>query len=454
LTSILSRWNYSAIQVPLKTASPIEGQTMHIRQPKVMLVLAACLLAAACTGTDSPSSEEGKDGKKIEGTTIRWLIEEPEDAAALNALKQHVSTFEKESGVKVNINTLPFDTMRTVLQTQLRSGEGPDVFNWGSGPSFGGALAEAGLLYDLTDAYEERGWEVYDFAKERVTHDGKIFGVPGELETIGVFYNKAVFSELGIEEPQNLDDLVAAADAARKSGTLPMVAPDKEGWQGGHYLSMALSSAIGSDGMEALFEGERSWDSPEVVSALELWKDFHDRDFLPKSPTSVDYDTGTAEFFSGDAAMIPTGSWLVGEIDDNAKFEVGYIPFPAPDGKGIFTGGLGSGPFVSATTKKADAAIEFVNFLASPEHGEWTVENLHTIPPQPIDTEGLDVSPLFAKVLQDTATVTEGGDFGYNIDVMVGDALNEAMYDGVQGIFTGQQDPKEVAENLQAAAGS
>jgi raffinose/stachyose/melibiose transport system substrate-binding protein len=427
---------------------------MHIPQPKIVAVVAACLVAAACTGTETASSDKDGDDKGAKASSIRWLIEEPEDAAALNALKTHVSTFEKESGIKVNINTLPFDTMRTVLQTQLRSGEGPDVFNWGSGPSFGGALAEAGLLYDLTDAYEENGWDVYDFAKERVTHDGKLFGVPGELETIGVFYNKDMFAKLKIEEPKTLDDLVAAADTVRKSGTLPMVAPDKEGWEGGHYLSMALSSAIGSEGMEELFQGERSWDSPEVISALKLWKDFHERDFLQKSPTSVDYDTGTAEFFSGDAAMIPTGSWLVGEIDDNAKFEAGYIPFPSADGAGIFTGGLGSGPFVSATTKKADAAIEFVNFLASPEHGKWTVENLHTIPPQPLETEGLEVSPLFAKVLQDTATVTEGGDFGYNIDVMVGDALNDAMYDGVQGLFTGQSTPEEVAKNLQSAAGS
>jgi maltose-binding protein MalE len=76
--------------------------------------------------------------------------------------------------------------MRTVLQTQLRSGEGPDVFNWGSGPGYAGALAEAGLLYDLTDAYEEYGWPIYDFAKERVTFDGKTVGVPGEMETIGL----------------------------------------------------------------------------------------------------------------------------------------------------------------------------------------------------------------------------------------------------------------------------
>ncbi len=226
---------------------------------------------------------------------------------------------------------------------------------------------------------------------------------------------------------------------------------DKEGWEGGHLLSMALSSAIGSEGMEELFAGKRSWESPEVVAALSLWKDFNAAGYLSKSPTSVDYDTSTAQFFSGDAAMIPTGSWLVGEIEDSTKFEVGYVPFPAPNGPGVFTGGLGSGPYVSASTDNPDGALEFLDFLASPEHGAWTVENLNTIPPQEIDVDSVEASPLLSQVLEDTAAVTEDRDFGYNIDVMVPDALNEAMYDGFQAVLTGQQTPQQVAASLEAA---
>ena len=423
---------------------------MRISPSKVVGTAAVCLIATACTGGTPQAEDDGDDAAG--GGSIKWLIEEPEDAAALKALKEHIGDFEQESGIQVEVSTLPFENMRTVLQTQLRSGEGPDVFNWGSGPSFGGALAEAGLLYDLTDAYEEHDWQVYDFAKERVTVDGKIYGIPGEMETIGIFYNKEIFADLGLEAPQSLDELRAVSETIRDSGLIPLAVSDKEGWEGGHLLSMALSSDIGAEGMEALFSGDMSWDSPEVVAALQLWQDFNQEGFLPESPTSVDYDTSTAMFFSGDAAMIPTGSWLVGEIDDNTDFEVGYIPFPAPDGPGIFTGGLGSGPFVSATTTKTEEAIEFLDFLASAEHGQWTVENLHTIPPMPIETEGLEVSPLFAQVLEDTATISETGGFGYNIDVMVGDALNEAMYDGVQAVFTGQQTPEEVAAELEAAS--
>ena len=179
---------------------------------KVLLGSAVCVLATACTGQTASSGEDEAGG----AGTLQYLIEQLEDAESLSRLEDHLAEFEQSSGIDVEVQQLDVDTMRTVLQTQLRSEEGPDVFNWGSGPGIGGALAEAGLLYDLTDAYEENGWEVYDFAKERVTYDGKVYGVPGELETIGVFYNKDKFAELGLEEPQNLDDLEAALMPPRR----------------------------------------------------------------------------------------------------------------------------------------------------------------------------------------------------------------------------------------------
>ena len=421
------------------------------RSSPLALAAVAALLTACTGGAPSSSGDGGGDG---EGATLRYLIEEPEDAEALQAFRDHLADFTAESGIEVEVETLPWETMNTVLQTQLRSGEGPDVFNWGSGPSFGGALAENGLLYDLTSAYEERGWEYFDFAVERVSSDGKIWGIPGELETVGLFYNAELFEEQGVEPPQSLDDLREVAQTFKDAGIVPMAAADQEGWEGGHYLSMALASAIGSERMEALMSGEESWESPEVVDALTFWEEANDNGWLVESPTSVNYDTATSQFFSGEAAMIPTGSWLVGEIDTNADFEAGYIPFPGPDGEGIWTSGLGSGPYVSASTDNADAAIELLDFLATQEHGQWTVENFQTIPPQAIETEGLDVTPLMAGVLDDVAELADGGDAGYNLDVMMTDDFNQAMFDGVQAVLTGQSTPEEVAASLQAAAGS
>ena len=410
--------------------------------------VAFAALLTGCTGGAPSDSGSGGDAN-----SIRYLVEQPEDPATLAKLKAHIAEFAKSAGLTIEVEAMPQDSMRTALQTQLRSGEGPDVFNWGSGPGYAGALAEAGMLYDLTDAYEKYRWPVYDFAKERVTFDGKTYGIPGEMETLGIFYNQDLLDRLGVRPPKTIAELRAAATKVKAAGVTPLAVSDKEGWQGAHLLSMTLASRIGSKGVDDLIGGDASWDNPDVVRALQVWKDFQDSGHLPDSPTSVGYDAANALFYSGKAAMVPTGSWLISEIESNAKFKVGYIPFPGEDGPGIFTGGLGSGPFVAAGTKKADAALKLVDFLASPEHGRWTVENLQTIPTSPVDSTDVKVSPLFAQVLDDTSKLAEGtGDLGHNIDVMETDVFNKAMFDGVQGLLSGQSSAAEVARSLQTAS--
>ncbi len=430
------------------------------RPGAVRLGAALCtvaFVAAACTGVPSRGSSaavpSAADSAGDATGALRFLVEAPEDPAQLDPLREQIAAFEEaHPGITVELESAPLDTLRTTLQPQLRSGEGPDVFNWGSGPAFAGAFAEAGLLYDLTEAYEQYEWPIYGFARDQVTFDGKVMGVPGEMETIGLYYNVDLFEELGIEEPTTLEELTAAAETIKEAGTIPIAVHDAEGWQGGHLLSMALSSRVGGEGMEALLNGETPWDSPEVVAALQTWHDFNEAGYLPPTPTGVDYDTGNSLFFSGEAAMLPNGSWLVNDIPE-VDFEVGYMPFPAPDGPGIFTAGLGSGPYISANTEHPEAALEFVDYLVSPEYGRFMVEELLVIPPFPVDTDDLDVSPLYAQVLEDTSSFAGGeGEFGANIDVRSTELFNEAMWNGVQGILTGQLTPEEAAQAMEAAA--
>jgi raffinose/stachyose/melibiose transport system substrate-binding protein len=425
---------------------------VRTRTPAVALGVSALVLSlVGCFGGSTGAEQSTAPQQSSGPVEIRYLIGQPESPEDLANIKADITTFEAGSnGVTVKLDVVPSENVKTVLQTQLRSGNGPDVFGYDTGPGFAGALARAGLIHDLTDAYAKYGWPVYDFAKQRVTFDGKIVGIPSQLEEVGVFYNKDAFAKLGLAEPQNLSDLMAASTKIKDSGMIPMTLADKEGWEGGHLLSMALSSEVGSAGMDKLLAGETPWDDPSVVNALKVWGDLYDQKLLTPSPTAVGYDNANALFYSGKAAMNPTGSWLAQEIERQAKFEVGFIPFPSSTGKGIFSGGLGSGTFISASSKKVEASEQFLNYQMSAAHGKWAVEKLQDIPAYPVDTAGISASPLFTQVLNDTAKIADGtGDFGYNIDVLTNDAFNNAMWKGVQGILSGQSTPEKVATQLQ-----
>lgn len=409
----------------------------------------AVLLAAAvpalfgCTGGGSPEGSSDPD-------TIRWMLAQPEEAKQLDSIKADVAEFEKSSGIEVELDVVPADTLRTVLQTQLRSGQGPDVFTYDTGPGFAGALAKAGLVEPLDEAYAAHEWPIYGFAQERVTFDGELTAIPNSIETLGLYYNQDLLDELGVAAPSSLDELTAAAQAIKDSGAIPFAVSDKEGWQGGHLLSMVLSSMVGSQGMQDLLDGTLSWDSPDVVAALEVIADYNDRGFFPPSPAGVGYDNGNALFYSGEAAILPTGSWLVQSIDANASFGVTYAPFPSPDSPGIYSGGLGSGLFVSATSDKVDAATEFLDHTVTQEYGRFSVETLQIIPAFPVDTASVAASPLWTQTIADASKIADGtADFGYNLDVVSSASFNEAMWNGVQAILSGQSTPAQVAAQLE-----
>lgn len=415
-----------------------------------LAVLTAVALAG-CTGSGpaSPAASAGTGG----GGEIKYLIAQPDTPAQLKAMKADIANFEQSSGVKVNLDVVPGANIRTLLQAQLRSGNGPDVFAYGPGPGMAGALAKAGLLYDLTGAYAKYKWPIYDWARPGVTYNGKLIGVPDQIEEVGLFYNKDLFTKLGLSAPTDLASLQRDAAEIKKAGTIPFAAGDKEAWEGGHFLSMALANEVGPTADADLIANKSSWNSPGVIKALNTWYQFSKDGYLPPTPSAISYDNSNALFYSGKAAMDPTGSWLISDFDAaHLKFQVGFVPFPAESGAGIFSTDVGGGNFVSAATKNPTGAVEFLNYLTTPQHGKWEVDQ-YTIPAFPLDASAEKVSPLFRDVITGTSKYVKGSsDVGYNIDVNETDLFNKAMYDGVQGLLSRQSTPAQVAQKLQAAA--
>jgi raffinose/stachyose/melibiose transport system substrate-binding protein len=327
------------------------------------------------------------------------------------------------------------------------------VFFDGPGPGMAGALAKAGLIYDLSSAYTKYKWPIYDWAKAGVTYDGKVYGIPDQIEEVGLYYNKTLFSKLGLSAPTDLASLQRAAKKLKGAGVIPFAAGNKEGWEGGHWLSMSLANEVGPKADAELIANKSSWDSTGVRKALSVWYDFAKAGYLPPSPNAISYDNSNALFYSGKAAMDPTGSWLIADLAGaKLKFDVGFVPFPGASGAGLFSTDVGGGNFVSASTKNPDAAMKFLSWLTTEQHGRHEVAEL-TIPAFPVDAAGVKVDPLFQQVIAGTAKYVKGtGDVGYNIDVNETDVFNNAMYDGVQAIVSTQKTPEQVAKQLQAAA--
>jgi raffinose/stachyose/melibiose transport system substrate-binding protein len=311
-------------------------------------------------------------------------------------------------------------------------------------------LAEAGLLRSLEDAYEQNGWNIFEWAKQRATYGGTVYGVPSQVEEIVVYYNKSLVSE----EPHTVDDLRAIADDLKGQGKIPFAFGDQEQWPAGHIFSIGVSNVLGREGLDNILYGDGSWDTPEVEAAVELlFRDFVENGYYPDGVNALTYDDTNALFFSGEAGMLPTGTWLVPTIVESVQdFEVGFFPFPSIDGSDISPpAGVGSGLFVAKEARNPEGAIKFLDYLQQEDTARLVMERLNQIPAYPVNTEGLDVSALFKEVVADLSESTEAGAFGYNIDVLTPQNFNEVMFSGFQEVLNGSRSAAEQVAALQAA---
>jgi raffinose/stachyose/melibiose transport system substrate-binding protein len=402
---------------------------------------AALLGTAGCGG-----------GSQGGGEVVKFFTSTEETTALERAVIEILVDGFQEKNPKYTLEreAVPLEDQRSVIQTRLQSNDPPDVFQYDTGPGFGGVLADAGLLRSLEDAYKQKGWKIYDWAKQRATYDGTVYGVPSRVEELIVYYNKDLVREV----PQTVEDLQAIADDLKAQDIIPLAFGDQEQWPGGHMFSFGASNVLGREGLDKILYGDGRWDTPEVVTAIDvIFRDFAERGYYPEGVNAITYDDANALFFSGQAAMVPTGTWLVSTIVESVQdFEVDFFPFPSIDGSSISPpAGVGSGLFVAKNAKNPEGAIAFLDYLQQEETARQAAERLNIIPAHPIDTGGLDVSGLFKQVLEDLSDEGQAQSFGYNIDILTPANFNEVMFSGFQEVLNGTRSAQEQATALQDA---
>jgi raffinose/stachyose/melibiose transport system substrate-binding protein len=386
------------------------------------------------------------------GKVVRFFTGTKETAALEEAVTAiYVDRFEElHPNIELQREALQPDEVRRKIQSRLISKEPPDVFAYDTGPGFGGVLADAGLLRPLEDAYEKHGWDTYDWARQQATYEGTVYGVPDQVEEISVFYNKDLVPEV----PHTVEELRQISVELKGRGKIPLAFGNWERYPASHMFSIGTSNVLGRGGLDNILYGDGRWDTSQVVEIIDLmFRDFVESGYYPKSPNALTYDGANALFYSGEAAMNPTGSWLVSEIVQAVQeFEVGFFPFPSIEGSGISPpAGVGTGWFVAKDAENPQGAITFIDHLLQDDTARPIIEKLNTIPAHPVNTEGLDVPELFKQVLDDLSEFPQAEAFGYNIDVLASQTFNEVMYTGSREVISGMRSPREQAGALQLA---
>jgi raffinose/stachyose/melibiose transport system substrate-binding protein len=433
---------------------------MYTRRKLSLTLLAAVLLVlAACVPVAAPAAAPGEETTASSAEPAELLLWHSFQEAQAEALETLVANFEAANpGVDVTTEYQDFENMKTIVKTALASGTGPDLVVYGPGAGFMGPLVEANLLLPLDEYSQHYGWgeRIYPWTFESTSFDGKLYALGHELEFIGVYYNKAIFDELGVSEPTTYDEFLQIGEKAKEAGYIPLSFSNKPGWPAFHIFSAFANNLAGKEGMENVLFGDGSWTAPEFVQAIELpFVGLNQASFFPPSPNALDYEEGNNIFYSGQAAMHLTGTWLVSDMLDHAQdFEVGFFALPSIDGSVVLPpGGMGSAVMISAATQHPDEAAALLDSMFNAEAAQVWIEQGKVIPPIDVDPSGFELPGLFQFVIDTVrSNSTAGGlGLGYNIDVLTPPEFNTAMLDGFQAVLEGALTPQEQAEALQAA---
>lgn len=296
----------------------------------------------------------------------------------------YIPEFERQNpGIRVKFHH--FEDYGNRLRLSIAGGIAPDVMRMSldSGPAYlrrGTNLA----LDDYIDGPD--GIDRKDFIPilwEGLKVDGKTYGLPQDINIVGLFYNKDLFDTAKMDYPNEnwtWDDLKRASDRLTKDNDgdgRPEVIGLHMGWGGGAFRPF-LYQAGGRIWNEA--RTRTVIDSPEAVRALRFYKSLMKSYALTKSDSQRG-GLGPDKFFeAGKVAMFLDGSWRSPSLKKNAP-DLKFGVAPLPKGEKALSVSTSCFWGISRDTRHPEAAWKLAKFLSSTEALTEYWQTLWVAPP-------------------------------------------------------------------------
>jgi raffinose/stachyose/melibiose transport system substrate-binding protein len=191
----------------------------------ISLAATAALTLAACSGgsSNSPSSSGSKH------VTLTWW-----NNATTGGLKtvwdQAAAAFHAANpNVTIRSEPLQNEAFTTKVPAALNSNNPPDIFQqWGSGQE--ATQVPSGKLTDL-GPYTSSWIGQLGIAADAWKVNGKQYGVPYDLHTVGFWYRKDLFSKAGITTPPTtMTQLDADVTKLKAANIVPIAVGSKDKW--------------------------------------------------------------------------------------------------------------------------------------------------------------------------------------------------------------------------------
>jgi raffinose/stachyose/melibiose transport system substrate-binding protein len=416
------------------------------------------MLGGASAAAITALSRAGESRAQDPVTINWWHISTVEAHQAL--FQQLADQYSAEHpNVTIEITVLENQAFKDRLTTAMQSGEPPDIFqSWGGGVLW--QYAEAGLVQDISADLATDGWgdSFVPAALNLYGQNGAVYGVPWSLAVVTFWYNKALFTQAGIETPPaSWDELLAAVTTLKDAGITPITVGEGHLWPGHFYWVYLATRTGGQAAFEAAYAREGSFADPPFVEAGTILQELVALEPFQDGFLGATHDEAEGIFGNGQAAIQLMGPWLrASQADQSESGEgigdenLGVFPFSAIEGgagdpSDVLGGTDGFAIGVNATPE----AIDFVRFLTSADTQRLMISEGMVTLPTVIVAEDAITNPIF----QEVENMLKAANYiQLYYDQFLPPAVGETVNQAVQGLFAGSSSPEEVAQQIEGVA--
>jgi raffinose/stachyose/melibiose transport system substrate-binding protein len=435
-----------------------------------ILVLASTvgLIAMACTPGGEVTQASAPPPPAATGVTetgpVTLTIWDQESQAVGKVWDELNAEFEaKYPNVTIERVNRDFGQLKILLKLAVSGPNAPDVVEVNQGWPDMGQMVKAGLLLPLDNYAEAYGWNKRVpgtvLASNSFTDDGKQFGTGSlfayttQAELIGVFYNKAKLTQLGLAVPTTFAEFESALAAAKQAGEVPIQFANSDGWPGIHEFAVVQDQMASVDYLTSLIFGLQgtglSYETPENVQAAATLQDWAEQGYFTNGFGGIGYDDAVGNFVKGEGVFMITGNWIVANIGkDNADFGFFVMPPTAAGGQLVSTGAVGYPLSITAKSEHPDAAAAYIDWMTS----DHALELLVPTGQIPISA-GTDVAVPAGTVLADVLDAA-GQLNASNGIVPYADWSTPTFYNtltaSIQELMAGRITPEEFTSKLQS----
>jgi multiple sugar transport system substrate-binding protein len=378
-----------------------------IRAAAVGAVTVSLALAATACGGGSSNGGGSNDSPK---TLTYWASNQGASIAIdKKVLQPELDRFEKQTGIKVKLEVVPWSDLLNRILTATTSGQGPDVLNIGN--TWSASLQATGALlpWDAKNFAKIGGKDRFvDSALGSTGAEGKDpAAVPLYSMAYALYYNKQIFADAGISKPPaTWDELVADGKKISSKGKSPLGAEGANLSENIHHV-FVFAKQHGGEFFTA--DGNADFTNPKVVDAVKQYVDLMAKDkVIPTGDAEYAQNQSVSDFAKGKQAMLlwqSASANLKSQGMSPDKYGIAPVPVQSgTPGTGTQVNSMVAGINLAVfkNSHNLDGAAKFVKFMTSDAEQKILNTAYSSIPPvKTAQTDAAFNSPANA-VLKDT----------------------------------------------------